>query len=736
MASNEVKVIIKAEDQATATLKKTGDEAENAGKKAGGLGSALGGVSQVAGGMVIGAGIMKIGGFLMEAANAAKEDEAATLRLEQAVRNSGAAFDESMAKINERIEVGADLAFSDDQVRDSFQKLLAATGDVDEAMRRQTLAMDLARGAGIPLEQASTLLGKVTAENVEVFKKMGITIGEGASEAEAFAVIQQKFGGQADAYAKSTAGQMESASLKMGELKEQIGSALIPVMAGLGTVLADKVIPFIEKLVTRFEEFRPTLESVAKEIGEKVVPVITTLFEYLKDNEHIIYGVSVAIGTVLVGAFTAWAVSATAAAVASVVALAPLYAIVAVLAVYATAFIYLYTHWDELTKRYPILGQITDTLKEKFEQFTAWLTDSFIPAVKEIYTVVSEVVAATIAFVQEHWDEIRAVVEPAVKFLWEVIKLHLDLIEIAFRTWFGVIKGIFDFWWAIFRGDWQGAMDALKGIVSTVLDGIKAAFGALFDFFTSDLVPRAKTAGGEIVEGIRDGMGALAGRMLDVGRSLIAAFFNGIKAKFWEGIGEIKDLLNPTKWDIPGLSPLPDAMAHAGDIAAKKFIGGLSSGLLAGASSLNQVVTQVIGPTSPLGGGGGAFANLPGLSPGSGWNMYTMPDGTAQWVYVGPDGSVMNQGGKQIGQAGGGGSSGGYDAPVGATPVGPTNPLGGGSSGHPQGFIPYWGGWWNPKDGPIPQEGQASQHSKPIVVHLGISDLAPAINRYNGLVIQ
>ena len=217
------------------------------------MGSALGGVAKVAGGFIVAEGLMSMGGFLKDAAQAAAEDEQATARLEQALRNVGGSFDENVAKINDRIKVGEKLAFSDDDVRDSFQKLVASTGDVDEALSRQTLAMDFARGAGIPLAQASTLLGKVTAENVEVFKRMGITIGEGATEAEAMAVIQAKFGGQSEAYAKSTAGQFEVTKLKMGELKEQIGAQLLPVMTKMGSLLVEEVIPKIEQFAGFWE---------------------------------------------------------------------------------------------------------------------------------------------------------------------------------------------------------------------------------------------------------------------------------------------------------------------------------------------------------------------------------------------------------------------------------------------------------------------------------------------------
>lgn len=268
--ASDVTVVIKSRgaQQVVQEIHDVGDAGDKASGGIGRLGGALGQVAKIAGGFVVAQGLLQLPGFLSGAAQAAIEDEAATLRLEQALRNVGGAFDENLASVNERIAAGQKLAYGDDAVRDSFQQLLAATGDVDEALRRQALAMDFARGANIPLEQASRLLGKVTAENVEAFKRMGITIGEGATEAEAFAVIQEKFGGQAAAYAASTAGQFEQLKIRFGEMKEQLGAALLPVLLKVGNAFL-AVLPTIEMLVTGgielaatgFEKLRAAVEA-------------------------------------------------------------------------------------------------------------------------------------------------------------------------------------------------------------------------------------------------------------------------------------------------------------------------------------------------------------------------------------------------------------------------------------------------------------------------------------------
>lgn len=258
-------------------------------------------MGKVAGGFLMAQGAQSAVGFLKDAAIAAAEDEAATKRLDQALRNAGGAFDENKAKVEARIKAGQDLAFTDDQVRDSFQQLLAATGDTDEALRRQALAMDFSRGAGISLEQASRLLGKVTDENVEAFKRMGITIGEGATEAEAFAVIQGKFAGQSEAYAKSTAGQFEQAKIRMSEVKEEIGAKLLPVITQLALVFLNDVVPAIEKFVavagpaiSKFatdvkgyweSDIKPAIDNLVaawQKVDQVVIPILKMIIDDVK----------------------------------------------------------------------------------------------------------------------------------------------------------------------------------------------------------------------------------------------------------------------------------------------------------------------------------------------------------------------------------------------------------------------------------------------------------------------
>jgi len=248
----------------------------------------LSNMASTAAGFVVSTALTQLPGMLTDMAKSAVEDEKATLRLQQTIKNLGGDVEGNTANLNERIKVGQRLAFTDDDIRDSYNNLAIATQDSDEALRRQSIAMDISRAKGIPLAQVSTMLGKLTEDNINVFRRMGITIQSGATEAEALAEIQKRFAGQADEYAQSTAGQFEQAQIAFDEAKESLGAALLPAIAAVGMALAD-ALPYIQDWAGEFSEiagpilgglmsgitaFVPAVSEMAGALGDMFLPVL------------------------------------------------------------------------------------------------------------------------------------------------------------------------------------------------------------------------------------------------------------------------------------------------------------------------------------------------------------------------------------------------------------------------------------------------------------------------------
>lgn len=219
-------------------------------QQSGKTGSALGAVAKIAAGFIVAQALIKLPSYISSAVDAAKEAEASQLRLQNAVVNTGVSWDKYSSIVDNAVKSSKDLGFSGADARSSLSTLAAQTGDTDDAIRRLALAQDLARGTGMDLTTASRLLGKVTDENVTALQRYGIRVEAGSTATDLFAAVYEKFHGQASTFAESTAGKMERLSIKMGELKEQIGKALLPIMVMMVDFALNHVVPVFQHIAT------------------------------------------------------------------------------------------------------------------------------------------------------------------------------------------------------------------------------------------------------------------------------------------------------------------------------------------------------------------------------------------------------------------------------------------------------------------------------------------------------
>ena len=500
----ELGIYVRAKDDASRVL---GDIE----KKAGGLGKAFGDMTKIAGGFVMAQGVMAAPGFLMDAAQAAADDAASCAKLQKAVENSGAAWDSYKGTLDTVIKTAQKRGFTDDQARDALALLTAQTGDAGEAAKRFAMAQDLARGANIDVYTASKLLGKVTDENVNVLARYGIKVAEGASEAELFGAIQQKFGGQAEAFANSTAGQMEAAKIQMQELKESIGYALLPIMTKLVGVLTEDIIPAIQKLVA---EWGPKLQDAFGAVKGVIEPVIDALkgplqdaLTFLDEHKEILVAFAATVAILLVPALWAWTAAEIAktaamlaAAAAFVLANAPIIAVAAAIGLLVVGIIELVKHWDDI---WPKIKAVWDTVLGFFTGtvgpfFTVTVPGFFISLKDKVVGVVTDIMG----WLEEHWQTIVTVAlavlfPPGAGLFW--IVTHFEEVKDAVLgfigniveaitglpgtvaglvgSWFGASLGLGD---AMFRGLMEGLKQA-PGMVEAFLSGIWEALKGLIN---------------------------------------------------------------------------------------------------------------------------------------------------------------------------------------------------------------------------------------------------------------
>lgn len=159
----------------------------------------------------------------------------------------GAKGEEAKAGLLAAADAAVKMGFDDEDSAVALANLYQKTGDVTEATKLHALAMDLSRAKSIDLGSATTLVGQVLAGNGKVLKQYGIDIKDSATPLEALGLLSEKVGGQASAFADTFNGKMEAMSVQVGNLKESLGAALIPIFEQL-MIVGQKVIEWLQAL--------------------------------------------------------------------------------------------------------------------------------------------------------------------------------------------------------------------------------------------------------------------------------------------------------------------------------------------------------------------------------------------------------------------------------------------------------------------------------------------------------
>jgi hypothetical protein len=248
VADEQVNFILAARDNATATVRRLKGELNTMGGAAAKTAGPLGRLSAVTGGLVtptslaIG-GTVALGAAFLGAARAAMDEERGMALLTTAIKENDPAMAGNIEKIEATIRERQKLAFADDEQRESLGALVAITRDSNKALDLQRTAMDLARLKGMSLADATNLIGKVYGGNIGILSRYGIQLERGTSATEAIAEIQRRAAGQAEAYADTTAGAMESMGLVFDDVVEDIGAQLLPALTTLAIFARDQLIP-------------------------------------------------------------------------------------------------------------------------------------------------------------------------------------------------------------------------------------------------------------------------------------------------------------------------------------------------------------------------------------------------------------------------------------------------------------------------------------------------------------
>lgn len=191
-----------------------------------------------------------IGGLAVvigDATKAAIEDAKAQELLAAAITKNTLAGEANVKAAEAYIEkTMMSAAVADDQLRPALATLVQTTGDLTYSQELLNSALDISAATGNELGAVTDALARAYAGNTKALGNMvpavrGL-IKDGASLDEIMQALNATVGGAAAVAANSAEGQFKRLSLTLGETKEAIGAAFLPIL--------EKLLPKLQTLAT------------------------------------------------------------------------------------------------------------------------------------------------------------------------------------------------------------------------------------------------------------------------------------------------------------------------------------------------------------------------------------------------------------------------------------------------------------------------------------------------------
>lgn len=134
----------------------------------------------------------------------------------------------------------------------------------------------------------ANMIGKVMSGSTSALSRIGITFtdaqekllktGDAAQRAATLAeVLQQNVGGVNKALAQTDQGKLQQAENTIGDLKEQIGMKLLPIIASITT----KAVPLVEKAFEKVGQIVDRISPRIEKLASKTMPLIGKAFNLI-----------------------------------------------------------------------------------------------------------------------------------------------------------------------------------------------------------------------------------------------------------------------------------------------------------------------------------------------------------------------------------------------------------------------------------------------------------------------
>jgi len=210
---------------------------------------------------------------LGDATRAAMEDQQEQAALALTLQNVTGAGAAQTAQVEKQISAMSRASgVADTDYRKALEALVRGTKDVDLAMKDMNLVMDISTALQMDSSTVADSLAKAYQGNFKALRslspEMATMIKEGASLNEVMDVLGGTFGGATAKNAETAAGKMAILKNSIGETKESIGAALLPVL--------EAVLPVLNQFAAWAQDNPKAFLAIAAAIGLVAAAIVAT----------------------------------------------------------------------------------------------------------------------------------------------------------------------------------------------------------------------------------------------------------------------------------------------------------------------------------------------------------------------------------------------------------------------------------------------------------------------------
>ena len=216
---------------------------------------------------------VKIG---VDAVKGAAADEKQQAALATALRNTTGATDAAIRANQEYLDnLELQVAIDNEQLIPALQRLVTATGDLSQAQALLSLSTDVSAASGKDLGAVSVALSKAVNGQFGALQKLGLPLDQNAIKARDLGKIlvdlSRISAGQAQASANTFAGRLESLRLRVAQVSDKLGIALMPALVLFVDYIDKKIVPMLDIWITKNEdELNEALQGTVGNLKEVV----------------------------------------------------------------------------------------------------------------------------------------------------------------------------------------------------------------------------------------------------------------------------------------------------------------------------------------------------------------------------------------------------------------------------------------------------------------------------------